>query len=365
MKKVFALVAVGTVLTATACGLGANVALASDVTVTIDGQTTQARVVHSSVAEVLSDYDVQLTTHDVVSPALSSIADENTPIVVEYGRLINLDLDGTKSELWTTRRSVADLLTDLNVTDPAVKLFEGDSRIEPDTEIGRDGMSLTIDTGKDITVTVDGQTLSVHTHGTVATGMEKLGLTWDDDDIVTPELTTAVEDGLHVTVVRVVVETYTKEVKIPYETETEEDESLATGETKTETEGEDGITTETYTKVTHDGVVVQDEKTDEKVTKEPVTEVILKGPTYGAGDVEYPDDVWERLAQCESSGNPRAVNPNGHYGLYQFSLATWRSVGGTGNPIDASPEEQTMRAQMLQQKAGWGQWSCAYTIGLI
>ena len=67
---------------------------------------------------------------------------------------------------------------------------------------------------------------------------------------------------------------------------------------------------------------------------------------------------WAALAQCESSGNPRAVNPAGYYGLYQFSLTTWRSVGGTGNPIDASPAEQLKRAKILYNKAGAGQWGC-------
>jgi soluble lytic murein transglycosylase-like protein len=67
---------------------------------------------------------------------------------------------------------------------------------------------------------------------------------------------------------------------------------------------------------------------------------------------------WAALAKCESGGNPRAVNPSGYYGLYQFSLATWGSVGGSGNPIDASPDEQTYRAQLLYKKAGAGQWTC-------
>ena len=67
---------------------------------------------------------------------------------------------------------------------------------------------------------------------------------------------------------------------------------------------------------------------------------------------------WAALAKCESGGNPRAVNPSGYYGLYQFSLATWHSVGGSGNPIDASAAEQTHRAMILYNKAGAGQWTC-------
>jgi peptidoglycan hydrolase-like protein with peptidoglycan-binding domain len=65
---------------------------------------------------------------------------------------------------------------------------------------------------------------------------------------------------------------------------------------------------------------------------------------------------WRALARCESSGNPRAVNPAGYYGLYQFSPATWRSVGGSGLPSRASAAEQTKRAQILFRRSGSGPW---------
>ena len=85
------------------------------------------------------------------------------------------------------------------------------------------------------------------------------------------------------------------------------------------------------------------------------------GSSYEEADVSSDpsiDATLARIAQCESTNNPKAVNPAGYYGLYQFSIPTWQSVGGTGLPSDASREEQTMRAKMLQAKAGWGQWSC-------
>lgn len=70
---------------------------------------------------------------------------------------------------------------------------------------------------------------------------------------------------------------------------------------------------------------------------------------------------WTDLADCESSGNPRAVNPAGPYlGLYQFDSSTWRSVGGSGSPTSASRSEQTYRAQLLYvQRGGSSAWpSC-------
>jgi resuscitation-promoting factor RpfB len=77
-------------------------------------------------------------------------------------------------------------------------------------------------------------------------------------------------------------------------------------------------------------------------------------------------DVWAALARCESGGNPAASTGNGYYGAFQFSLSTWRSVGGTGYPHQHSYAEQLHRAQMLQARSGWGQWpTCARKLGLI
>ncbi|WP_017540224.1 transglycosylase family protein [Nocardiopsis halophila] len=65
---------------------------------------------------------------------------------------------------------------------------------------------------------------------------------------------------------------------------------------------------------------------------------------------------WPALAQCESGGDPTAVNSaGGYYGLYQFSMTTWESVGGSGSPAEAPASEQTMRAKMLYDAVG-GNW---------
>ena len=65
---------------------------------------------------------------------------------------------------------------------------------------------------------------------------------------------------------------------------------------------------------------------------------------------------WAALAKCESGGNPRAVNPAGYYGLYQFDVSTWRSVGGAGMPHHASAAEQTRRAKILFSRRGSSPW---------
>lgn len=117
----------------------------------------------------------------------------------------------------------------------------------------------------------------------------------------------------------------------------------------------------------------------EAATSAPIaTPLPIPIPTPSASPVASPqvwdgpqsrgpsDDVWYRLRMCESTNNysNNDTGRNGHYGAYQFSFTTWAGVGGAGNPADASPAEQDMRARMLQARYGWSQWECAAKIGL-
>lgn len=88
-------------------------------------------------------------------------------------------------------------------------------------------------------------------------------------------------------------------------------------------------------------------------------------PAQTAPEVATNGSVWDRLAKCESGGNWAINTGNGYYGGVQFSAGTWKAVGGTGLPSEASREEQIERAQILQARSGWGQWpACSAQLGL-
>jgi hypothetical protein len=63
-----------------------------------------------------------------------------------------------------------------------------------------------------------------------------------------------------------------------------------------------------------------------------------------------------RIAWCESRLRWTISTGNGYYGGLQFSLASWRAVGGSGYPHHASPLEQKYRAVRLSRLQGWGAW---------
>lgn len=375
MRKIVPIITVGSLLVA-GSSLGAAQAFAKEVTLSVDGQDSRTSVIHATVAEVLVDQGVTLTARDEVTPSLTTLVSNGTVIDVRYARPVTLTLDGITATRWLTTTTVADALTALGIVDPSA-----DVSAEPTSPITRDGVTLVVDTGKDVTVTAAGSSHSVHTTGTVADALQAAGVTVGNDDIVTPALTDALVDGLAITHVAVTTTTITKDIDLPFTTETTQDATLATGTTTVKTKGAAGKATETWTQVLHDGQVFSEEKVSTATVSEPVTQIVVKGtkpaatatptaaapssPTSTATSAAAVSGVWAALAQCESGGNPKAVNPAGYYGLYQFTVQTWQSVGGSGLPSDASAAEQTSRAQILQARSGWGQWpACSKKIGV-
>ena len=79
---------------------------------------------------------------------------------------------------------------------------------------------------------------------------------------------------------------------------------------------------------------------------------------------EHTVETWERLARCESGGNWSINTGNGYYGGLQFSLSSWRAVGGQGYPHQNTKWEQIHRGELLQDRQGWGAWpACSRKLG--
>ncbi len=79
------------------------------------------------------------------------------------------------------------------------------------------------------------------------------------------------------------------------------------------------------------------------------------------GFIEPTEQHWYNLRFCESTDNYTAESANGlFYGAYQFEPRTWRTVGGTGNPAHAPPEEQDARARLLYARRGDQPWPREY-----
>ena len=68
-------------------------------------------------------------------------------------------------------------------------------------------------------------------------------------------------------------------------------------------------------------------------------------------------ETLDAIGACESGGDPTAVSSDGSYrGKYQFDYGTWESVGGSGDPAQASESEQDYRAALLYSRSGSSPW---------
>lgn len=269
---VIAAVAGGVALTI-AGGVAVAVALhKNDVVLSVDGETHSVSVREDTVKQVLEKDGITVGEHDVVAPSLDTKITNGMEISVLYGRQLQLTIDGEARTVWTTSRTVDDALTQLNLNDPDSKLSTSRS-----AAIGREGLSFNISTPKNVTVDAAGTPVELRVAGTVGDALTAAKVTPDEDDVVTPAADTSLTDGMAISYTNVEKRATTKEEAVPFEKKEEKSDELEEGKTKVTTEGVNGVKTQNFVEVYHNGTLVSSELQNEQVTKEPVTQVTKVG----------------------------------------------------------------------------------------
>mgnify|MGYP000882507966 CR=1 FL=1 len=347
------------------------------VTVEVDGVTRDVSGFFTTAGDALHSAGVTVGDHDLVAPASNQTVASGDTVVVRTATEYDVTVDGNQTTAWSTASSISGVLSALPASAASMAADRSYTRAEmPIAEAGQTVHVVADGTTTDVVVSSDEGTTAI---------LEKAGISAGPIDRVTLE-----HNGGEATlrVARVVRGTISSTTEIPYETEEREDAEAEEGTEKTVQEGAAGSEVTQAYQETIDGNVTVSAVLSTSRT-EPTTRIVSKGtkakkaeePSGSSSDSSSSsssssssgsaaisgDDasIWAAIAQCESGGNPSINTGNGYYGMYQFSLPTWRSVGGTGLPSEASAEEQTMRARMLQQRSGWGQWGCAYKLGLV
>ena len=176
--------------------------------------------------------------------------------------------------------------------------------------------------------------------------------------VVRGEVRIPVRGGDVVRVVRVSREVGTRKVAIDKGRVVRTTSAIQPGERRVESRGRDGVRKVRVVRWSRNGRPVATDVVARRVVKAPAPRRVVVGSRFGTVPGTGHLD-WRALAECESSGNPRAVSPAGYYGLYQFDRGTWHGVGGHGVASDASAAEQTYRAQLLYRERGRSPWpSC-------
>jgi resuscitation-promoting factor RpfB len=358
----------GAALAALVGGATAFVSFDKALVLSVDGQERKVHTFAKTVGDVLDDHNVQVGPHDTVAPGLGAKVSDGTHIAVRYGRMITVSIDGKERSLWVTADSVQEALQQIGVRNGTA--FVSVSRSMP---IGRQGLSFDVRLPHTVTLDVEGKSRKLETTApTVAAAIVGAGVPLTDKDLVLPARATYPKDGELIKVFKITGKAKIRTESVSYRTKRIADSSMYEGSTKVIRDGKNGSRRVAYEFVKRDGKWVLKRTLFAESLRKSVRQVIRVGTKARPAPTPAPAPArqsapapsgssgglnWAALAQCESGGNPNAVSPNGlYFGLYQFSISTWQSVGGSGNPTDASPAEQTRRAQILYDRAGSSPW---------
>lgn len=152
------------------------------------------------------------------------------------------------------------------------------------SDICFDGMEIAIANPCNVTVNVDGESVTVSTLSqNVGELLSELGITLGEDDEVEPSADTPVSEGLTVDILRVEYKSYTKEETVAFSKKTEYSASLSKGTSKITQKGVNGKKSVVYREK-----IVNGEITDKTVESEneflaPVSQIMTVG-TYTGGN---------------------------------------------------------------------------------
>lgn len=273
MSKVVASAIAGALSLTSAGGLTMVQALDRDtVTFSVDGVSEQGKVKPGTVKQALAQHGITVGPHDDVQPSLDSEIHDGQVITVNYGRRVVVTIDGKKVVRWTTAKNVSEVLDQLNQSDPGNLVS-----VSRSLDISRAGLSFSMQTAKDVTVTAGGKTQKVSAVGTVADALKAAKISVDSSDVSKPGLGTPLADGMKITLTMVDQKSQKRRVAVPFSTKRVETPSMAKGATEIATKGVKGTNEETWIVVYKDGKKVSEKKVSTKVVKAPVTQVVKVG----------------------------------------------------------------------------------------
>lgn len=338
-------------------------AMYKNVKIDVDGKVVEVATMRGSVESILDEQGLDPAGGDLLQPTAGDGVSDGQTITLHRLKTLTVNVDGQPRQIKTTATTVEAALAEVDLASAANDI-EG-----PTTDqLPVSGGTVNVVLPKKVKLT-DGPDTSTKDIAakTVAELLEDTGNPLAPTDEVTPAADMPVTNNMHIKVTRIRTETVTEtEPVTPPENKTD-DPHLTTGRKIVKKPGQPGSTEVTYEVTTVNGEQTEKKKVNEDVRVEPIAAEVAVGTKPGAPYVP-PGSVWDRLAQCEATGNWAINSGNGFYGGVQFDQNTWDRWGGqeyAPRADLATREEQIAIASKTQAAQGWGAWpSCSSQLGL-
>ena len=270
---VIAFVLIVCIFTATAF---AGVTGEYDVVINDNGKEYTVTTEEIQPIEILNEANITLGANDKLNIA-GFEAGEGGIIVVDRLNTVYIKYDEIITAYNVYADTVAEAFSEIGVNTENCQIdYSPSARVE-------NGMIINVAGAKTVILNADSTSSSISAIGsTVADVISLAGISLDGDDYVEPSLDTAIEDGMEITVYRVMVKTETRKETIKFSTETKQNSDMDTGTSEIEVAGQNGEKQVEYRVTYINGREASKEELSSTVTKEPVTEVKVVGTKQGS-----------------------------------------------------------------------------------
>jgi uncharacterized protein YabE (DUF348 family) len=355
---------VGALLLTLALAGGFAVTANKTVTLTVDGTQMTVTTMKSRVIDVVHENGFEVDERDDLYPAADARVHQSDAIVLRRSRPLEITTDGRHTEqVWTTASTVDEALAQLRMTDKAPTAASRGSRVP----LG--GMALPVVSPKTVQISDGGVVRTVRLAAPNVAGLlAAAGAPLEQRDVVVPDASSPVIDGMQIQVTRIRIQKVTQRMPLQPANKRIEDVTMNMSRQIVEDAGSAGTQDVTFAIAIVNGketgrlpianvVVVPARDGVLRVGAKPGTEV----PPVSNGS------TWDALAQCEAGGNWAINTGNGFFGGVQFDQNTWERNGGlryAARADLATREEQIAIADVTRARQGWGAWPvCSGRVG--
>nr|WP_218847358.1 resuscitation-promoting factor [Psychromicrobium silvestre] len=261
------------VLIALVIGLVGFISANKTVKLTVDGAQSSVQTFGGSVADVLHSANVKVSAQDNVAPALDASVSNGSTITVNTSKDVTVTLDGAQTVVQTYAGKVADLISQLGVASNAVV------NVAQDTPLAEDGTQLEITTPKEVQVIADGKRKVQTTTATkVADVLKAAGVTVGAKDLVSVPGSAPVVADMVIKVSRLKTDgKATLSQDVPFQTVETVDPKTFKDEKKVTQQGVVGKLDKTYQILTIDGHEVNRTLLSQVESVAPVTQKVTIG----------------------------------------------------------------------------------------
>ncbi|KRE87999.1 transglycosylase [Arthrobacter sp. Soil764] len=364
------------VLCGLVAGLVAFVGNNKTITLNVDGKASSVQSFGGTVEQVVKTANLELKPGDRVSPSLDATVHNGTVININQAKEVKVSLDGAEKTVNTTAQDVEDLVTELGVASAS------SVSAPKDATLSLAGSYVSISTPKTVSIVADGKVNTATTTAlTVGKVLEDSGVTLGANDRSSQPANANVVNNMVIKVSRVdTSQTAVTSEGVPFETVTVESADMLKGEKEVTQAGAAGKLERTFKLVLVDGREASRTLVSENVAVQPVTEKITVGTkakpapqaapaapaganTGAAAPAMMNEAMWDKIAQCESTGNWSINSGNGYYGGLQFDIRTWIGAGGGAyapNASLATKAQQIDIANRVYAQRGLSPWGCGW-----